>query len=267
MSDQTITPRRLFAELDKHSRIIFALLMRELSTRYGRDNIGFLWLIGEPLFFAVSVSIMWSLIRTPYENGIRIVPFVITGYLPLILVRQSVLYCVSAVKVNASLLYHRQITPLHLFASRYIIEVLGVSTAFIVIVTALNILGLMGLPKNLGLVLGGWFLLAWLAMGLAFFMAALAEIFEFVERIVQIVTYIYIPFSGSFIMVQTVAPSFRKVLLFLPFAHCTEMIRKGYFGEFIVAYYDPPWVAIWAAGLTLVGLLMLQFVRSRVEVD
>jgi capsular polysaccharide transport system permease protein len=256
-----------WAFLDRHRRILWALLMRELSTRYGRDNLGFLWVVFEPMLFAGSVSIMWSAIRTPFENGIPIVPFVITGYLPLILVRQTVNYSVSAVKVNASLLYHRQVTPLHLFIARFLIEFIGVSTAFVIIVTLLNIVGLMSAPKDIKLVLAGWFLLAWIAFGMATIMGALAELFDFVERIVQIVTYIYIPFSGSFIMAATVAPGFRRALLFLPFIHCSEMLRSGYFGEFIVTYYDAGYAMIWAAGFTLLGLFLVQFVRSRVEVD
>jgi capsular polysaccharide transport system permease protein len=81
------------------------------------------------------------------------------------------------------------------------------------------------------------------------------------------VTYIYIPFSGSFIMAATVSPGFRKVLLFLPFIHCSEMLRAGYFGEFIVTFYDPMYAAIWATGFTLLGLFLVQFVRDRVEVE
>jgi capsular polysaccharide transport system permease protein len=267
MSDINAGFERFGGELDKHRRIIWALLMRELSTRYGRDDIGFLWIIAEPLIFATSVSIMWSFIRTPFENGIRIVPFVITGYLPLILVRQTVNFSVSAVKVNSNLLYHRQITPLHLFIARYMIEFLGVTAAFVVISTALILLNFMEIPKNLGLVIGAWMLLAWISFGMALIMGGLAEVFDFIERVVQIVTYIYIPVSGAFIMAATLAPGFRKAVLVLPFIHCSEMLRAGWFGEFITTYYDPTYAAEWGAGLTLLGLLIVQFVRSRVEVE
>jgi capsular polysaccharide transport system permease protein len=257
----------LWQYLDKHRRILWALLIRELTTRYGRENLGFLWIIAEPLIFASSVSVLWSHIRTPFENGIPIVPFIVTGYLPMILVRQTVNYSVSAAKVNSSLLYHRQITPLHLFLARIIIEFIGVSAAFVIIVAILNFLGLMGIPEDFGMLLGGWLILAWLVLGMALIMGALGEIFDFIEKIVQIVTYIYIPLSGAFIMAATVAPTFRKTLLFLPFIHCHEMIRAAYFGEFIPTYYNPTYAMIWAAGFTLLGLLLMQLVRSHIEVN
>ena len=81
--------RSPLSALDHHRRIIWALLLRELATRYGRENLGFLWVLGEPLLFCGSVSIMWSIIKPHYEHGIQIVPFVVTGYMPILLVRHT----------------------------------------------------------------------------------------------------------------------------------------------------------------------------------
>jgi len=267
MSDAIENAYGVVAGVNKNRRIIWALLLRELSTRYGRDNLGFLWIVAEPLVFALSVSVLWSFLRTPFENGIRIVPFIVTGYLPLILVRQTIGYSVGAVRVNGGLLYHRQITPLHIFVGRYLIEFIGTSAAFVVIVAIMNVLGFMGLPADIGLVLEGWFILSLLSFGLAMIAGALAEIYEFMDKIVGVITYIYIPFSGSFVMVDSVAPKFRSAMLFLPFIHCSEMMRRGYFGEFIATYYDAGYALWWAAGLILFGLFLVQFVRARVEVD
>ena len=194
----------LIDEIDKHRRIIWALLMRELSTRYGRDDLGFLWVLAEPLIFASAVAALWSAIRPPFEYGIRVVPFTLTGYMGLILVRQTAGYVVNAVKVNQALLYHRHITPLHLFLSRCAIEFIGVTFAYLVIASALSLAGIMPLPKDLLSLIGGWVLLAWLSLGLALIMGALAEIFEFVERFVQVLTYIMIPLSGAFFMAASV---------------------------------------------------------------
>src|SRR5271154_477884 len=116
-------------EIDKHRRILWALLMRELATRYGRNDLGFLWLLAEPMIFAGAVAGLWSVIRPPFEYGIRLVPFLITGFMPLILFRQTASFVVNSVKVNQSLLYHRHITPLHLFLSRCGIEFIGVTFA------------------------------------------------------------------------------------------------------------------------------------------
>ena len=92
-----------FRLLEEHSRIIWALMLRELATRYGRNNLGFLWVIGEPLVFCAAVLVLWRAIRGQYENGIGVIPFIMTGYMPTILVRHVVMYSLNAIKVNSPL--------------------------------------------------------------------------------------------------------------------------------------------------------------------
>ena len=41
-------------------RVIFALLMREVLTRFGRHNIGFLWMFVEPMVFTLFVAGLWT---------------------------------------------------------------------------------------------------------------------------------------------------------------------------------------------------------------
>ena len=70
--------------------IVRALMLRELITRYGREGLGFLWVIGEPLVFCLGVVLMWNLIRPEYEHGIRLGPLGMTGYMALLLLRHQI---------------------------------------------------------------------------------------------------------------------------------------------------------------------------------
>jgi len=241
--------------------------MRELSTRYGRDDIGFLWVIAEPIIFASAVSTLWATIKPPFENGIPIVPFTVTGYLPIILVRQTVGFTVSAVRVNEALLYHRYINTLHLYVARFGIEFFGITLAYISILSAMVLLNIAAPPHEILMVVGGWLTLSWLSFGLALIMGTLGTMFEFVERFVQVLTYIIVPLSGAFFMASSLPAQARYWVLYLPFIHCFEWMRQGYFGEFIVAYHNMWYAAAWAAILTLIGLVLNIFVRARLEVQ
>ena len=44
-------------------RVLGALLLRELLTRYGRNNIGFLWLFVEPMLFTLIITLFWTATR------------------------------------------------------------------------------------------------------------------------------------------------------------------------------------------------------------
>ncbi|HEY1425660.1 MAG TPA: ABC transporter permease [Caulobacteraceae bacterium] len=252
---------------DRQRRIIWALALREVATRYGRENLGFLWVIGEPLLFCGSVSVMWSIIKPSYEHGVRIVPFVVTGYMPILLVRHILAHGMYAVRVNAPLLYHRQISVLHLFFARSMVEFIGVTFAFFVIFAVLAPFGLMEPPSDLALVYVGWFLLGWISFALAMIFGAVFEMFEPIERIVQVITYILVPLSGTFYMAAWIPEAFRGYVLLLPFLNTVEMVRGGFFGEFVQTYYNIPYTLAWAAGLTVLGLLLTAFVRNRVLVE
>ena len=61
-------------------RVIGALLMREIITRYGRNNIGFLWLFVEPLLLTLVMVLMWKFFRMNNVSALNIVAFTLTGY-------------------------------------------------------------------------------------------------------------------------------------------------------------------------------------------
>jgi len=252
--------------LKDHARIIWALMLREIATRYGRDNLGFLWVICEPLVFCVGVLILWRSIRGQYENGIGVVPFVMTGYMPTILVRHIAMYSINSIRVNSGLLYHKSITVLDLFSSRIILEFFGVSLAFFVVYSILGVFSLIELPRNIGLVYEGWIILGFSGAGLALILGAISELFEVVERIISVTLYILVPLSGTFYMVDWLPPDVQRLALLMPFLDCTEMIRSGVFGSAVVAHYDVGYTVSVSCLMIFIGLLLMRHIRDRVEV-
>ena len=63
-------------------RVIVALLVRELITRFGRENIGFLWMMAEPLLFAGLVGILYHYIVGASEHGVSVVAFIVASSKP-----------------------------------------------------------------------------------------------------------------------------------------------------------------------------------------
>ena len=88
-------------------RVIWALLLREILTRYGRHNIGFLWLFVEPMLFTVGVTALWTATKSVHGSNLPIVAFAVTGYSGVLLWRNMPTRCVLAIDPNLGLLYHR----------------------------------------------------------------------------------------------------------------------------------------------------------------
>lgn len=251
----------------RQGRIISALMMREIVTRFGREGFGFLWLIGEPLLFCIGVLVLWSIIKPEYEHGIRVGPFVMTGYMCLLLLRHQISYAQGAIQGNVGLLFHKQIAIVHLFLSRYILEFLGATAAFIFVYAVLICLGQISFPKDILLLYAGWIVLALNSIGLATVLAALAIRWEVMERIVPLLTYMLIPLSGAFFMVAWLPPHIREIYLLVPIPHGIEMVRGGVFGPFVETHYNATYALTWAAVMNFVGLILLADARDRVDVE
>lgn len=251
----------------KHVKIVGALIMREIITKYGREGIGFLWVIGEPLMFCFGVLIMWSLIKPAYEHGVRIAPFVMTGYMCLLMLRHIISYNIGAVPSNIGLLYHRKISIIHIYMSRNILELAGSTGAFIVVYIILYSMGFVDLPHDVLILYSGWMLLFWLSSGIGIVFSALALMYDVMERVVSLLQYVLVPMTGTFFMISWLPPAAQEAVLWIPIPHTVEMVRAGVFGEFVATHYDPLYPLIWGTALNLLGLLLLRHAQRNLEIE
>ena len=77
-------------------RVLFALLMRESITRFGRANLGSLWLVAEPMLFTLGVATLWGLSGLRHGSGVSPVALAVTGYSSVLMWRNAVSRCSSA---------------------------------------------------------------------------------------------------------------------------------------------------------------------------
>ncbi len=258
---------RLFGLFQLQRRVIGALLFRELHTRYGRENIGFLWVIGEPILFCAGVAILWTAIRPAHEHGLQMTAFVITGYVPLTMWRHCVFRAVKAFESNGSLLFHRQVTPLDIILSRTILEVAGTLMAGMVVMLGALMLGFMGPPQDYGMLYLGLGLHILFSLASALLIASLSEMSDLVEKSVSVFTYLAIPFSGAFTMTEWLPPRMRWFLLWSPSVNNVEMIRAGQFGSGAHAHYEIAYDVTATALMLLLGLSMTLRVRRHITVQ
>jgi capsular polysaccharide transport system permease protein len=252
---------------DIQVRVINALMLRELTTRFGRENIGFLWIMAEPLLFAVLVAIFWRAMKGPFDFGVDIVAFVITGYIPLVFFRTCVSRGVKSFTANGGLMYHRQIKVLDLLLVRFLIELVGHIMAYLFIAVVLSVLGFFPRPFDLSFVLLGWFYFALFTFSVMLVVASLSEISETIEKIVPVTTYMMVPFSGAFFFVSSLTPGAANVVLYSPPVHGMEMMRYGVFGPSI----DPQFSYLYPLAFSLpcmaLGLLLCRIVRARLVIE
>jgi len=246
--------------------VIYSLFMRETITRYGRENIGFLWLLGEPLLFTSGIAIAWSVAGAAHGHAIGVVEFAITGYSSVLLWRNCINRATNGLQQNLDLLVHRRISEFDVIVARSLLEIVGATMSFTLLSVFLSMLSILKLPLDLGEVMFGWILLAWTSITLALMLGAVSEMSEMIEKIIHVTTYLLFPLSGAVFMVDWLTPSFAKVVLFIPMVNELEMIREGWYGvDAVKACYDVQYVLDFNIITTLLGLVLIRKIAGKVE--
>jgi ABC-type polysaccharide/polyol phosphate export permease len=244
-------------------RALGTLFMRELLTRYGRHNIGFLWLFVEPMLFTLGVTALWTATKRFHGSDLPIEAFALTGYSSVLLWRNMPGRCIGALSANMPLMYHRSIHALDIYIARVALEFAGATMSFVVLSILFISIGWINPPEDVVKVAAAWLMLAWFGAGLAFALGALSHNYELVDRFWHPISYLLFPLSGAAYLVSALPPSFREIALYVPMVHAVEMIREGYFGSKIEAIYDPVYLMVWALVLSVFALIIIRWTENR----
>ncbi len=248
----------LAASLRIQGRVIGALCLREVITRYGRHNIGFLWLFVEPMMFTLGVTALWTALQRYHGSSLPIAAFALTGYSTVLLWRNMPARCIGAVRPNFSLLHHRYVKIIDIFVSRVLVEGIGATLSFVTLSAFFMGIGWINIPEDVLIIVVAWLLLALFGASLAIILGSLNEHSELVDKFWHPMSYILFPLSGAAFSVDALPVSAQKVVLWIPMVNGVEMVREGYFGSQYRAHYDLTYLAGVTLGMALLALIMVR---------
>lgn len=246
-------------------RVLGALMMREIITRYGRKNIGFLWLFIEPMLMTLMIVLLWKYARASHFSSLNIVAFMITGYPMAMMWRNASNRAIGAITANQSLLYHRNVRVLDTILARMLLEISGATIAQIVIMLALIFIGWIPMPVDVFYMLMAWVLMAWFAIGLGLVICSIAFHIESFGKLWSTFSFILLPISGAMFFVYSLPQTIREYALKIPMIHGTEMLRHGYFGGVMPTFEHPWYLVVCNIVLTLLGLILVRHFSKGVE--
>jgi capsular polysaccharide transport system permease protein len=249
----------------EQARIVFALAMRELHTRFGSNQSGIVWLFIEPLLLSMAIAgFKWAVGMGQTYPGIPIFVFALVSYLPYFMFRAIVGRAPGTIRANMSLLYHTRVKLVDVVLSRHLLETAAVVVVMALIVVAVSMWSNV-VPSSIPMVALGLLLLFLLANGLGMMAAAAASVWKVAEKLIQPMVYLTLPISGALVALHSVDPGFRAVLLWNPQAHVHEMVREGFFGDKLPSYYSVGYVLFAAGVVNLLGFAALRAVRPKLE--
>jgi capsular polysaccharide transport system permease protein len=247
--------------LRRQARVVHALLLREMQTRFGRNQLGFLWLFLEPLLLAGAIAVMkWLAGMGEIHPGVSVFVFALAGYLPYFTFRAIICRAPGTLNSNMTLLYHSSIKLIDVVLARHLLEMAAILTVMALIVVGFSIWADLQ-ANSIPTLFVGLLLLFAFANGLGLIAAAAAAASEMADRLIHPLVYLSLPISGALVSLHSLPPWMRELYLLNPQANIHEMVREGFFGHLVPSYYDVGYVLFWVAMVNLLGLAGLRAVR------
>lgn len=249
-------------------QVVHSLVLRETRTRFGKNSLGYLWALLEPLMWIGTFWAMYAVARRPVSHGLDALPFLTTGILTYSLFNKNVARIGESINGNRPLLFYPQVQPIDLVLARWSLETATLVAVFVVIMLGGGLIeGELPAVEDLLMTMVGLGLAALLGASVGIFLCMLGVLWSAVERLRGPLMRPLFWTSGLFYTLDDAPSDARELLQYNPVLHAVELVRGGWFPD-----YDNPDASIgYVMGFILafgaVGLLLERVVRRRIELS
>jgi capsular polysaccharide transport system permease protein len=246
-------PRRRFAA----GRAIMALMLREMSTRYGASPGGYVWAVLEPLGAILMLTLAFSLILRSPPLGTSFVLFYATGFMPFSLYQSMAAVIGGTIIFFKQLLMYPTVTWVDAMIARLILNtVTGLMVAYILFTGILayeNTRALLDIEP----ILLSLFEAVLLGLSIGSVNCVLFGLFPVWQTVWSILTRPIFLASGIFFIYEDMPPLAQQIVWYNPLMHVTGGMRTGFYPMYTAEYVSHAYVLGFSVILLALGLILL----------
>jgi capsular polysaccharide transport system permease protein len=259
-----VVPRKNFSEaLRVQLRVLWALLLREMSLRMGPYRFGHLLVLTETIWSSMVIGLIWYAIGHPPPYGKNVIFYIFTGMFPYTFYRTLHSRVGAALEANRALLSYPVVRPVDTLLARAGLEI---SLQFISLLVfywafiALQQAKFPAKPLELLEALGATILLGF---GLGVSSMIIRSIWRPWNTIDNMISRVLFFVSGIFYQVEYLPKFIRDVIVWNPLVHAIEWVRYSIYPNYFTQTLDREYLLAWGVLATVFGLAMERLRRSR----
>ncbi len=251
-------------KLRMQGRIVAAVLLQDMRTRYGRSYLSYLIAIAWPLGHIIAIMGAYLLVTSLAPVGDDPAVFLATGMLPYILCLYPSRQLAFALVQNKQLLNIPILRPIHLIAARLSLELSTAALVCIIFYAALMASGIDIWPSNLEIAIEALCATLFLAIGLGFLNIVFVALFGPFALVgfILVMIGLYVT-SGVYLPLRMVPEPTRSIMAYNPLVHLVEWMRSAYFASYDSSEIAKTYVLGIASVTLLLGLLGERFMRNK----
>ncbi len=239
-------------------RAVFALILREMASTYGRSPGGYLWAIFDPLAGVALLTVVFSLVIPAPPLGGNFALFYATGYLAFAAFTDLTMKIGQAIRYSRPLLAYPGVTYLDALLGRLLLNMGSELVVFILMMGGIHLWFAVHPDLAAGWLWQALTMLVVLVFGIGALNCYLFTRFPLWERLWAILTRPLFFASGVFFLPDTMSPLLRDAVMWNPLTHVISAIRAGFYPLYEARLVSPAYV--YAIGMTCLfwGLLLLR---------
>lgn len=239
-------------------RTIFALMLREMSSTYGRTAMGYVWAIIEPVGAILLLSLVFSAALRSPGLGTNFALYYASALLPYLAFGDVSAKVALSLRFSRPLLAFPAITYVDPFLARGLlnamVQVLIACIMFPALIIGYQLDVIVSIPQ----IVFGYLMALSLGFGVGVLNGFLFMKYPSWQRVWAILTRPLLFVSCIFFLLETVPEPYRGILWYNPLVHVTGQVREGIYATYEPVYVSPLYVFSLALALTTLGLLLLR---------
>lgn len=239
-------------------RAVIALILREMSTSYGRSPGGYLWAVLEPVGAIALLSAVFAAgFRAP-ALGISFPIYFATGMLPFQMFAGIHGKVAGALNYSRPLLAYPTVTFVDALLARFILDMMTKLLIGYLVLAGCMILFETRVTPNLPIIIVDYAVSAFLGLGIGTLNCFLFMRFNLWQRAWSILMRPMFIISGVLFLYDTIPQPYRDYLWYNPLVHVVGLMRRGFYPTYDANYVSLPYVIGIALICLAVGLLLLR---------
>jgi capsular polysaccharide transport system permease protein len=247
------------------ARVITAIMLRDIRTRYGRVRFNYVIAIGWPLSHLAGMVVVFTFVNRMLPFGSDSVLFISTGALPYVLCLYPARLSAQAFFQGRQLLQFPVVRPIDVILARVLLEALSASAVGILFLVGLWALDFDLMPQDLPTALTGVYAAIFFGISLGVFTIILSAIFGIPGYLFMILTMVVLYLSSGVYMPKYGATEEARYWISMnPLVHIVEWVRSGYYEMHTGTELDKKYVLTLATLLLFGGLAGERLFRGRI---
>lgn len=248
-------------------RVVNAMILREMQTRFGASRLGVFWAVIEPVMH-ITVAVLISLLMyrgTPFGGHLEVL--FATGLIPFFMYRDMVERLTHSITANRTLLHFPIVKNLDAFFARVICELLIFFAIGCLFLLFFWLAGYNMRIKDPLEMLSGFLAMAYLAAGFGSITSVVMVFWHGWERISGVLARVMYLASGGYFVVDKMPQMVQDILSWVPVSHAVVWVRQGFYEGYDSHFIDKGYVLGFATVTLAIGLTAERLLRSRMEME